>query len=204
MPYKKTICVIVDAYSTGKYFAPSLRGRGYDCIHIKSSITLPENFQHITTDFIESWVHDEKGVDSLIAKLAQYNIKLIIAGSESGIELVDELNDRLNLPGNKLALSHVRRDKYLMNQEVSERGLKTVKQHESNSLESILRWTENLNALDWPVVLKPLSSQSGDHVFFCHDHSSIEAAFIEILNSTNVFGERNTVVLRVCATWRGC
>jgi biotin carboxylase len=195
MSFKKSVCVIVDAYSTGKYLAPAFRGRGYDCIHIKSSRVLPNYFQHMVTDFIESFEFDEKNVAQLISKLQSYEIKCILAGSESGTEVTDILTHRLDLPGNTFSLSKLRRNKFLMMEEVAVQGLKTVKQYQSSSKDKLLHWVGGLEKKDWPVVLKPLASQSGDHVFFCKNEKEILAATNNILESKNFFGQDNESVL---------
>lgn len=193
LKYEKNVCVIVDAYSTGKFLAPSFRGRGYSCIHIKSSPYLPSHYQHNPADFTQNFVYDMSNMASLLKILKEYRIKCIISGSESGIELADELNNFLKLPGNNAALSRARRDKYVMTDRVAAAGIPTVKHIKSQSLDDILAWALQLK--QFPLVLKPLESQNGDHVFFCHNEDDIRKAFQNIIEAIDMFGKPNQEVL---------
>ena len=195
MTFKKTVCVVVDAYSTGKYYAPAFRGKGYECIHIQSSLVLSGRFQHVTSDFIESLVWDEANSTELYEQLDRYHIKLVLAGSESGTEVADMLNHRLHLLGNSFSQSSIRRDKYLMTEVVAHKGLKTAQQYRTDSLGALMDWVETAEHIYWPLVVKPLKSQSGDHVFFCHDKEEILAASNSILETKNLFGQANIMVL---------
>ena len=192
MKFEKNACVIINAYSTGKFLAPAFIGNGYPCIHIKSDPTLPSKYKHNTADFIESLVYTDD-IDAILTSLQKYKIKCVIAGSESGIDLADKLNALLDLPGNTPNLSRARRDKYLMTEVIAQAGLKTVRHYKSDAVDDILSWATQLGQL--PVVLKPLESQSGDHVFFCHNEREIRESFYKIKKSINLFGKSNEEVL---------
>jgi len=195
------IYIIVDAYSTGKSIVPLLINDSFKpiCIHIKSSPLLPTSLQHNQSDFAYSLEHDGENVDNITSAirdiLGSKKIKFIIAGSESGIELTDRLNDIFHLLGNDYSKSHLRRNKFLMNEAVKEAGVQTVEQIVSNSFSSIIEWSTRLTQEAWPIVLKPVDSQSGDGVFFCNDALEIENAFGKITSTSNLFGKQNQEVL---------
>lgn len=198
---REGICIIVDAYSTGKSIAPLLATYSFTpvCIHIKSSSDLPSSLQHNVSDFAYSLEYDGSDIESIVAAIRSIAnltpIQLIVAGSESGVELADHLNQIFGLPGNDFSKSHLRRNKFLMNEAVKVEGVKTVEQLKSHSATAIIDWSKTLTTDAWPVVLKPLDSQSGDHVFFCRNESDIENAFLNITSTPTLFGKPNQEVL---------
>jgi biotin carboxylase len=194
-------CIIVDAYSTSKIIPSMLRKEPYfisNCIHIKSSPSLPATFQHQSSDYVISLEYNGERLENFTALIRRHTdpqpILFIIAGSESGIELADQLNNKLGLRGNDVTKSHLRRDKFKMNQAAHDAGLQTVAQCKASSIKNIFEWVKT-NVLVWPIVLKPLSSQNGDHVFFCHTEKEIITAFDTITQTNNLFGQQNDTVL---------
>ncbi len=117
----------------------------------------------------------------------------VLAGFESGVELADQLAQRLCLPGNGGQLSEARRDKFLMNEVVREHGLRTAVQFRSSRIEEILDWIDK--TLDWPVILKPPKSVASDHVFCCHSADEVRQSAQAILSNANVLGGSNPTVL---------
>jgi len=201
---EKTTCVVVDAFSTGKKLPLMIKGRGYHCIHVKSSASLPDNLRHNEKDFDENIVHGS--MEETVAKLRNYNIKMCVPGYESGVELADALCQELKLStSNGTEYSAARRDKFPMGEAVSKAGLKTVAQIASSSQDEIITWYRDEKRLtsaksipdaeEKTIVVKPLKSASGDSVFFCKDEKDIAEAFRKITTSLDVFGQRNTSVL---------
>ncbi|MBA3537891.1 MAG: hypothetical protein H0T84_15005, partial [Tatlockia sp.] len=178
--YCKYVCIIVDAYSTGKNLAPSIQAQGLPCIHIRSSSTLPSRFKHNESDFILSLRYDGNP-EAILAKIRPYIVKCCIPGYESGVELADLLCEKYNLPGNGSQYSVMKRDKYWMNEAVAKAGLSTVNHCKSNKLATLINWTRTGNS--YPVVAKPLDSANGDGVFFCNNKSELEDAFFKITSS---------------------
>lgn len=193
--FTKIVCVIVDAYSTGRKIAPALIANDYKCIHIQSSNTLPKEISKtlIQSDFIKSIIY-AGNINQLMNQLNGYQIKLCVAGYESGVELADALAERLNLPNNGTLLSKARRDKWLMSEVISKTGLLTAKSYKSNNPKDISNWINKENIL-FPIVIKPLKSANGDQVYFCYTENEIYNACQKIINSTDCFGEENKDVL---------
>ena len=192
----KIIC-IVDAYSTGKQLAAAFKQKGYTCIHIKSASTLPTRYQHRTGDFIDSLNYNQN-IDELLTQLKHFGeIHACIPGYESGVKLADLISERLILPTNGSSYSELRRNKYAMSEAVKAAGLTTTPHTKSSHYADIEAWADNQwqSKLAQPIVLKPLESANGDHVFFCHDRYQLEDAFTKITASTNQFGQANLEVL---------
>lgn len=194
MKFQKKICLIVDAFSTGKYLAPALRSHGYQCIHIISSKMLPPSLanSYKREDFINTVVFDNN-LEKIIEELKDYQIKLCIAGSESGVELADILSEKLNLISNGSQFSQARRNKYLMYKAVSNCGLKTADYFKSDQLDELITWIETNKT--WPMVIKPIDSASGDNVSICNSLDEVKDSFKKIMSSTNIFGSQNKEVL---------
>ncbi|MBA2652714.1 MAG: ATP-grasp domain-containing protein [Tatlockia sp.] len=190
--YCKYVCIIVDAYSTGKNLAPIIRSQGLPCIHIKSSSNLPSRYQHDESNFILSLTYDGD-IEALLAKIQPFIVKFCIPGYESGVELADLLCEKYNVPGNGSQYSAMKRDKYCMNEAVAQAGLATVKHCRSNHFPVLLNWTKTENG--YPVVAKPLDSANGDGVFFCNNESELKEAYLTITTSKNQFGVTNKEVL---------
>lgn len=192
MIYCKVVCIIVDAYSTGKNIAPIIKAQGYPCIHIKSSNSLPSRYQHNESDFILSLTYTGS-IESIIERLTPYKVRLCIPGYESGVELADLLCEFLSLQGNDRHHSLMRRNKYIMNEAVASAGLKTVRHCQSDSLSTLINWVKDVN--HYPIVAKPFDSANGDGVFFCDNDAELENAFNSIINTANQFGVKNKQVL---------
>lgn len=191
---KKQVCIIVDAFSTGKYLVPGFVSAGYDCIHVQ----LPQNKStpyKVSRDayFIKDIIFDGN-LENLLQQLKKYNVKLVVPGLETGVHLADLLNDALGLKeSNGLELSKARRDKYLMVEALKSHAVRTVQHYKSSNLDDIKLFIKN--SLSYPVILKPLDSTASDGVSYCHSETETEAAFEYIMNSKNYWGNSNKEVL---------
>lgn len=192
----KVIC-IVDAYSTGKNLATAFKAKGYTCIHVKSSPLLPSHYKHHAEDFVAN-IDFTDDIDRLLTQLKQYGETVAcIPGYESGVELADLLSEKLNLTTNGSESSALRRNKYAMTEAVKAAGLAIMPHIKSNSFDEIAEWAKAQwnETPEQSIVLKPLESANGDHVFFCHNSTDLKEAFNKITTSTNQFGQNNLEVL---------
>lgn len=72
MLFTKTVCIIVDAFSTGKNVAPILKAQGYSCIHIKSSEELPSKYKFDESNFIISLTY-KNNLDEILTVFLAMN-----------------------------------------------------------------------------------------------------------------------------------
>ncbi len=188
------VIVIVDAISTGMYFAPHLIKRGYQCLHVLTSrdITAVILSHWRSQDFIGDILYDGD-LEKLVADVKAYDVALVIAGSEPGVELADMLSRRLGLPRNDTSLILARRNKYMMQENVRARGIRAIKEKCSHDVNEIVAWAEDMNV--WPVVLKPVSSAGTEGVHFCANAAAIRDAYRAIMERGNIFGKFNSSVL---------
>lgn len=183
---------IVDAYSTGNQICKRLSERGVSSFHIQSSVSIPNLLKksYIQSDFSVNVVFNNKW-DELLKKVIEQQPTHVIAGSETGVLLADKIANALNLPGNLLSLSEARRNKYLMLNAVKDAGLKSAWQMKGNNLQIIL--SEIVDK--YPVVIKPVSSSSGDGFHVCHNALDVTAAYHKIMGNLNILEEVNYNVL---------
>jgi biotin carboxylase len=187
-------CVIVDGCSTGQYLAPILKRKGYKCIHVQSHPKAYE-IEHggaNPRDYMVSYVYDGN-FKKLVSFLEEYQPQFIIPGSEPGVELANDLANRLNLFPNAPDSGKICRNKYLTHETLKKAGLPHIKQYLAKSLHSALSWAKEHNK--WPIVIKPVSSGGGDGFFICHDEEDLCHNFQLVLGNANIFDTINTEVL---------
>ncbi len=185
--------VIVDAYSSGSLLAPEFAKKGYQMIHVRSK-EIPDraytNAPFQKKDFIEDIY--EPDPQKLLERLKQYDIRFVIPGIETSVELADFLSESLNLPTNGTVLSFARRDKYEMVKLIRKAGLHTARQIKTNSLEEMLTFGRSLS--QFHVVLKALRSAGNDLVFIAKNEEEARVGFEKILATKTQFMENNTTV----------
>ncbi|MDF1761333.1 MAG: ATP-grasp domain-containing protein [Coxiellaceae bacterium] len=189
---RKTI-VVVDAYSTGRLLASRFKQMGFSCVHVQTQAVIPNilrsSFQ--PNNFIENIVVQD-GLQEVIARLKRYDIQAIVAGSETGVAEADQLCEYFDLPGNGVAYSQSRYNKFEMIKALQQVGVPSVPCIQSKDLYEILQWSRQQKGT---VVLKPLQSAGNDGVYFCQSTDDIKRAFTAIIHQQNIFNHPNDVVL---------
>jgi len=190
----KICIVIVDPYSAGAMLAEALRARGVKCIAVESSQAITKAMRSRFNPAV-FWdiIRHEGDYGRTLGTVRRHRPAFVVPGSESGVELAEQLGHDLDLPANGAALREARRDKFLMAEAVRDRGLRTAVQFLSCDAGEIVDWTES--TLDWPVIVKPPKSVASDSVAFCRSSDEVRAAAERILTATNVLGCRNHAVL---------
>ncbi len=187
---KENIAVIVDPYSSGALLAPELSARGYACLMVQTTSEVPAAFQSsFRPDEFIGVVRYEGDVDRLLAQLALYDVQLVLAGFETGVELADRLSEAMSLPSNGSRYSAARRDKFLMLEAVGKWGLSVPHQFQSNRLEEVLERIRR--QYTWPVIVKPATSSGSDNVSLCRTEAEVEQAFDRIVDRENMLGLMN-------------
>jgi biotin carboxylase len=190
----KICIVIVDPYSAGAMLAEALRARGVKCIAVESSQAITKAMRSRFNPAV-FWdiIRHEGDYGRTLGAVRRHRPAFVVPGSESGVELAEQLGHDLDLPANGAALREARRDKFLMAEAVRDRGLRTAVQFLSSDAGEIADWTER--TLDWPVIVKPPKSVASDSVAFCRSSDEVRAAADRILAGANVLGCRNHAVL---------
>lgn len=190
---KKQVCLIVDAYSSGKYLAPSVSAYGYDCAHIHSSLKpldyLLSSFN--AADFIFDYYYNGS-ISDVVEEFKEYNIKCVIPGTETGVELADSLAVAFDVLHNDTAKSNARRNKYAMSQCLQSCELAIIPQISTADIDEALNWVKSIN---FPVVVKPLQGSASAGYHRCENANDVMQAFSNLLNKENIFSQTNTQVL---------
>jgi biotin carboxylase/precorrin-6B methylase 2 len=192
--------IIVDGYSTGKFYIDLLEKRKIPAVHVKS-FPKKENVEisNIADKAITETGHryaalvsGYQELDELVRELGKYNPVAVFPGCETGVELADVLAVQLGLPGNALESGKASRNKYLMHQALDKAGVKGLKSWLGDDIEVLIKWVDQTG---FPVVLKPHNSSGADGVHICRNEGEVKTAFNSLFGSQNILGERITQVL---------
>ena len=95
------IIIIVDGYSNGRFFAPGFKARGYSCVHVQSRTKIPEILMSTfrKDDYLEQFIH-LGNIKETLSQLQKYDILCVIPGAETGVELADQLSEKMGLLSN--------------------------------------------------------------------------------------------------------
>src|SRR5262249_46345216 len=148
---------------------------GYACVAVQTRREAPELFRSsFRPDDFATVVNAAGGASSTAAELARLDVRHVLAGSEPGVELADELSERLGLPANGASKRSARSDKFLMGEAVRARGVHVPSQFQSPRLDELQRWVDG--DARWPVVAKPRRSVASDSVAVCKTEAELARA----------------------------
>lgn len=170
---------VVVAYHGGGDMLRELRIRGIPFVRIQTSPDISANkfmLQYLTEGHVDEHVVVYDGtVDPLSDQLRSLGVTHIIPADEAGVGLTDLLCDALGLPFNGMQKSIARRNKKLMHEAVSERGLRTPRQLLCENASDITTWMTEQH-LPFPIVVKPLDGAGSAGVTRCDSPGDVEAA----------------------------
>lgn len=183
----KKYCVIVDAYSTSRYLAAEFISRGYECIHVSSPGEKADFYKNTyqPQDFVID-IQEKDDINKIIEQLASFPIACVVAGSDPGVIVADEIAYCLGLKQNDLATSMQRRDKHLMAKCLAAHNLAHIQDLKSNDPEEIVAWAYLHDA--WPVVIKPINGAATEGLSICHNIDEVTVALDALLNQTSFLG----------------
>jgi biotin carboxylase len=185
---------IVDGYSTGNYLPEQFKRLGWRVVHVQSTAELnPSTLLPDLAQYQDNVVcAGEQSIGAAVEALARMGVRAVLAGHDPGGPLADALSQAMGLATNGTRLSRARRDKFDMVETVRAGGLLTARQFKTASPEEVRQWSD---AEGYPVVIKPLSSASTDHVTVCADGPTAEQAARAVLDSADIYGQPNREVL---------
>ncbi|MBB5869047.1 hypothetical protein F4553_002426 [Allocatelliglobosispora scoriae] len=193
-----TYAIIVDPLSTGQEYGPAFREAGATPIAVLSGLQPPDSY--LPTWFPENYeaVHYFDGdVSALAEQLRGYLVDgFVIPGAESGVELADQLIDRLTPgAGNVSPLNTARRDKRAMSAALGAAGVPRLRQISSDDPAVIDAWLADNGLVGRRLVIKPPKGGGGDEVHIIAEDDDWRTRFAEILGNTNKLGVHNDEVL---------
>jgi glutathione synthase/RimK-type ligase-like ATP-grasp enzyme len=182
------VIVLTNPVSSGTALADAFDEAGVDCVHL---------YDRELADSIQDgrWsghtlVH--RDLNETACLLVRLGATAVVAASEYGVTLADELAGLLDLPRNEPSASRARRDKYLMARTVAAAGLPVAW---SSLVRSCDELREVLAGRAFPVMIKPRSSAGSDGCRVCHTPEQAAQAFGEIYDGMNLLCEVNSEIL---------
>ena len=205
----KKCIVMVPATSSSKHFIPAIVERGYQ------PIIIDPFFEDQESDYRKNFMSDKSfyepydpvymtnkhDISELVDELKQYDIEAIIAGSDVGAELTDQLNTILGMRGNSSESTYRRHDKLAQQESLKEAGIRYIKSEEISSVEEAIAFYEKLGGKS--VVVKPVSGGGSEGVHICNNQEELVRHVNSELNKINVYGTKNvTLLIQECIKGR--
>ena len=132
-------------------------------------------------------------IDALIECLAPYDIACVLAGSEYGVAMADQLARRLGLPGNAPETSCVRLEKPNMQEALRKAGIRHIRSKTVTTVEEAETFWRELGKRR--VVVKPLASAGTLGVHFCASLQELQKYIGELLTGKDLFGREIKAVM---------
>lgn len=149
--------VVVAPYGSGRHYQSEFADRGWDCVAVTpADDALPPLYRGSLdpTGYRRVVVHDGN-VDETARALRALRVRAVVAGTEIGVPLAEQLAYRLGLPGNDPQTSHRRRDKGAMAAALTSAGIDAPRSLSTDRLRDALSWAHSLDTPD--LVLKWLT-----------------------------------------------
>lgn len=193
---RKEHIVVVDAYSGGRNLIPAFQALGFPVTHIQSGrIAYYARDIDLAAQRADRHLTFDGDVDQLVANLRPSAPRVVLAGSEGGVLLADQLAERLGVAyRNDIRTSTARRDKYEMHERIRKAGLTSVAQARVATTSELDSWLSSREGT-YPVVIKPLRSAATDGLSVCWSRSAAHAALGRVLTRRDMFDNVNDAVL---------
>ncbi|MEV5784597.1 hypothetical protein AB0L42_26845 [Streptomyces sp. NPDC052287] len=186
------VVAVVAPFSSGKHYRDEIIHRGWKCVAvIPAEDMLPPLYRGspAPTEYQQVVTHDGS-LDMTAQALRALQVTAVVAGTEIGVALTEQLAHRLNVPGNDPRTSHLRRDKGAMAAALTRADLDGPRSLSTDRLQDALSWAQSLPDVR-DFVLKPADSAGSDGVAFCAGLGDIETAWKKLHQVPNAMGGGN-------------
>merc|ERR1712224_581755 len=169
------VVVVVDPFSSGRYLVHELQQLRWPMVAVQSSQDLASFWldQHDPKLFLKTINHESLAKTVAILD-SEFSVVSVLAGSEPGVLLCEDLQEHYNTAGNAAATKHWRRDKHAQQERLREAGVRAVAQIYTADVEEILTWQKQWGT--WPIIVKPTMSGGTDGVYWCHNEADVRHA----------------------------
>jgi hypothetical protein len=177
--------------------APELRRKGCSVVAVISRREVLDLFAtSYDPDAFDAVLHFDGDLAGLSARLERYQPSFVIPGTESGVELADQLA-ALVTPSlaNDPALIAARTNKFHMVERVRSQGLAVIRSVCSSDASQIERWIDDNQLHDRYIVLKPPASAGTDAVTKMLGRGPWRSVFDQMLGQKNRLGRSNDAIL---------
>lgn len=190
--------VLVEAISTGLFYEQDILDRGYQPLviypHIEGSKedkAFYENVRAVCRRRLSDksiLIPDDGNFAHLLEALKPYDIACVLAGSEMGVVLADQLAHALGLPGNPPSSSQLHLNKDLMQDALRRHNLRSIRGKVVRSVQEVRDYWKELNVSH--VVIKQVAGAATMGLHFCDSLEEAEAAAKQELETYDYFGKR--------------
>ncbi|MFF1733741.1 ATP-grasp domain-containing protein [Streptomyces sp. NPDC058247] len=190
-PVRPGLAAVVAPYGSGRHYRDAFASRGWGCVAvIPADEALPSLYRGSLdpTGYRSVVVHDDN-VQATAQALRTVGVTAVVAGTEIGVPLAEQLAHRLGLPGNDPQTSSRRRDKGAMAAALAAAGIAGPRSLSTDRLQDALAFAHSLDTTD--VVLKPADSAGSDGVSFCSSPDEIRSAWEKLHLVPNAMGGSN-------------
>ncbi|WP_421336871.1 hypothetical protein [Aeromonas veronii] len=181
--------VVVDAYATGAYIAPTALSFGFPCIHVKNKTEhMPLAEKSFSPQLFTKLINYHGDIDSVLEELKEFDIQAVIPGTESGVILSIALSNALGLPNTSGSIpSSVFRDKYQLYKELGYLQVYSIhKIKKAREVESVV-FNEGEQ-----VVVKPTADCSSFCVKICNNIDEVYKAVETVISSDDLFSRKES------------
>lgn len=193
--------LIIDAMSTGVNFIEDIIQRDFKPVVIWSwhneriFAALEESrkgIEHLFAGLADFYVEDPDYAETL-REVKRLSPKLILPGSDMGVELATRLADDLGLPGNPYQRIDNYTNKNIMHRTLLEHGVRGVRGTVVHNWDEAIGYYHEQGFTG--CVLKPYRGASSIDVRVCENEEQLKAAFDEVFASGNYMGGREEGML---------
>ncbi len=192
---------IVAAVSSGSAIAPRFKSKGIESVHVMPKEGLPKGYEVVEGDFVQLIPFSES-LDEIVAQLKAQGVTAVIAGSEMGVELADQLSEKMGLRTNGTRLSAARRNKFVMQETIKAfktarypDGVPGIRQRLVKTVDEFRAWHRQENEGNFPVVIKPYLSAGTDGLYICENEEQVEQALKTLVGKMSFLGVENDALL---------
>ncbi len=195
--WSQRILVVVDGFSDGSRYAPEAARLFPDVkrIHIQSTATPPsglkDSFQKETYDLSITAPHHD--LREIVSAFKPFEVVRVVAGTETGVKLADQLSESLDTLGNGTSLSETRTDKGLLANAMApllqgQDDIQLIPGHAFSDGRDALEYIQSRN-LSYPLVIKPTSSAGNFGFHIAHSSADVRLIFNTWLGEPDPLGK---------------
>ncbi|MEV0458997.1 ATP-grasp domain-containing protein [Catellatospora methionotrophica] len=181
--------VVVDPISSGAALADALRERGTEPFLLYRPVLAGA----FAADPAPGGKLLHESFDDTLAVLRDMGVEAVVAGTETGVTLADELAAALGLPHNAPERAEARRSKLHKARALAAAGVPGPVTVEVGDLAAVPAALAAFTR--FPVVVKPVASAGSDGLAVCADAEQVHRAVGELLGTASAVGGVNDTVL---------
>ena len=184
----KEVVVIVDPYSTGTVVANEVMKRGFSVIALWTEKISDELKNHVPlscsnmAEYYGAIVERDdimSTMEAVYKKAGSKKIVACLAGGETGVDLADQLSEKMKVRTNGVTLGN-RKDKKFQQEIIRKHGLRSIRQAGGAEFSQV---EEFLRSESYPVVLKPSEAAGSEGVKLCNSFDEAKDHFEVLMNS---------------------